>query len=358
MLAPRGRSRLDLAAALAQAHGGTLRRFFHPQSEPSLVPGTPVFHNLTLGFAVYGADGQWIASCVDDLTLQDDLIREAPAVAGWYRILSDDERLLRLVQHQTDPESPLLNVLEPLARLFGTQQQPGPEGMLRVEDGAGASIAIAAPLPGERERPCELITAPFDDRPLERLERLLSVARALGFTAPKEGAIHLHFDATALQTAGALANLVELLTTFGPWLKELMNCNPHCRRLGSWPAELLGCVLAPDFRSLSWTDARTRLQGLPLTKYCDFNLVNCIRDAPLQNTVEVRILPVWLETQPILAAAALLAALFRRALDPRPLTLVAGGPRALLDTLELSSGQRAHWLTKVKRPGGGKALPE
>ena len=62
LLAPPGKSRQDLALAIAAAYGGSVVRFFHPQSEPSLVPGTPVFHNLTLGFKVLNADGNWVGS--------------------------------------------------------------------------------------------------------------------------------------------------------------------------------------------------------------------------------------------------------------------------------------------------------
>jgi len=55
LLAPRGASRRTLAEVY-----GTPRAFFHPQSELSAVPDTPVFENLTLGFEVPG-----VASCVD-----------------------------------------------------------------------------------------------------------------------------------------------------------------------------------------------------------------------------------------------------------------------------------------------------
>ena len=314
LLAPPGKSRLDLAEAIAEAQRGSVRRFFHPQSEPSLVPGTPTFHNLTLGFEVLDAEQNWIAKCVDDLTLQNDLVRNTPPQPGWYRVISDDERLLSLIERQADAQCPLSEVLEPIGRLFGTSPTPGPGGMIRVNDLRGASVAIAAPLPGERERPCELITAPIHDHHQEKLERLLGLARGLGFTAPLEGAIHLHFDATALQSADAIANLIQLLSDQGDRLKQLMGTNPHCRRLGPWPSTLLETISQPQFRQLSWEEARAQLKQLELTKYCDFNLVNCIHNVPNQNTIEVRILPVWLETRPILEAAATFLALLKQAL--------------------------------------------
>ena len=318
LLAPSGRSRLDLAAAIAEAKGGSVHRFFHPQSEPSKVPGMKVFHNLTLGYEVVDTQGTWIASCVDDLTLQADLKRETAPKSAWYRILSDDERLLRLIQQQTDAELPLEKALEPLAALFGTSLSPGPGGMKRVNDVMGATVAMVTPLPGERERPCELVTAPMDEKQGEQLDFYLELARSLGFTAPQEGATHLHFDATALQSAGAMANLIQLLWTYGEPLKQLMKTNPKCRRLGPWPKELIEVVSKPDFRLQSWSEARAQLRKLKLTKYCDFNIMNCLLELTSKNTIEVRVLPVWLESQPILEAAELFVSILQRAVDPRP----------------------------------------
>lgn len=69
-----------------------------------------------------------IAQCVDDLTLQKDLKRQAKPQAGWYRIVSDDERLLRLIARQTDAKAPLETVMDPIGELFGTVPEPGPGG--------------------------------------------------------------------------------------------------------------------------------------------------------------------------------------------------------------------------------------
>ncbi len=349
LLAPPGKSRLDLANAIATLHNGTVRRFFHPQSEPSKVPGTPIFHNLTLGYEVLNERQECIAKCVDDLTLQRDLIRKFPPKAGWYRVISDDERLLRLIQRQADATQSIQTVLEPIGDLFGTLPHLGPGGMMGLNDETGASVAIAAPLPGERERPCELITAALENQHQEHLEQLLGLARSLEFTAPVEGATHIHFDASKLQSADAIANLVQILWTYGDALKQLMGTNPNCRRLGQWPKALIDTISSPDFRSLDWPEAQSRLKQVELTKYCDFNLVNCIRNIPNKNTIEVRILPVWLESQAILDAAALFVAILNRALEPQPLSLEEGTSRdihTLLEKLPLSPAQRTAWLCK------------
>lgn len=119
LMAPPGASRRDIAERVAARVGGAATRIFHPESEHSKVPGTPVFENLTLGYRVTDAEGNWVASFVDDLTLQADFHKEAKPRPGWYRIVSDDARFLRLIERQCDPEAPLESVLDPIAELFG-----------------------------------------------------------------------------------------------------------------------------------------------------------------------------------------------------------------------------------------------
>jgi Putative amidoligase enzyme len=350
LLAPPGKSRLDLAQAICDRYQGRVHPFFHPQSEPSQVPGTPIFHNLTIGYEIFDAQQNSIAKCVDDLTLQGDLNRQAPPQPGWYRIVSDDERLLRLIKQQTQPELPLAAVMQPIARLFGTTPESGVGGMIRVNDEVGASIAIAAPLPGQRERPCELITAPLSANHQAQLESYLSLARSLNFTAPLEGATHIHFDATALQSAGAIANLVNLLWIYGDILKQTIGTNPNCRRLGQWSNSLVNAVSTPDFDRLNWTEVQAKLQQTDLTKYCDFNLVNCIHNIADKNTIEVRILPVYLDSKPIIDAATLFVSILEYCLESKkikPSFAKKFSPQALrsfLNMLPLSKEQRSDWF--------------
>jgi len=313
LLAPRGLSRRTLAEAIAHQCGGSVERFFHIQAEPSLVPNKPVFHNLTLGFRVLDAAGRWRVSCVDDLTLQDDLDRQRPPLPGWYRIVGDEIRLLRLVQAQCEAEASADSVLEPIARLFHTRLQHQ-AGMARVADHEDAAIAIAAPLPGERERPCELVVAPLASDHRRIWGGYLALARDLGFTLPAEGATHLHFDAGPFRAAPVLRNLVRLLAHLQPCLRRMMATNPRCRRLGPWPSQLLERVNAADFPTLSWERARTALADLSLSKYCDINLLNLARGATDKHTVEIRILPALLDPEAIVAMAGLWEGLLRWAL--------------------------------------------
>ena len=355
LIAPMGLSRKDLAESIAKKYNGSVHRIFYPQSEPSQVPGTPVFQNLTLGFEVFNRQGDLIARCVDDLTLQDDLDKAKKPQPGWYRIVSDDTRLLQLVSHQSDALYSLNQVLKPIASLFGTHPEAGPEGMVRVADNTGNPIAIAAPLPGERERPCELITPPIDANHFQRLEVLLEIARSLGFTVPSEGAIHIHFDGEVLCSARVFANLVNLLWTYGEILKQLVGTNPQCRRLGLWDYSLLELVNESDFRGLTWEEAKVRLTKLQLTKYCDFNLKNLIHHIPEKHTFEVRIFPVWIHSEPILEAAMLIEAVLNHAITmPKisPATLLRWdliSVKEFLLSLPMSEELRIIWLSKATK---------
>ncbi|MFT7533943.1 MAG: hypothetical protein ACI9FD_004987, partial [Gammaproteobacteria bacterium] len=223
------------------------------------------------------------------------------------------------------------------------------EGMIRVADNHGAPIAIASSLPGERERPCEIITPPMDANHLDRLDSLLAPAVGLGFKAPLEGATHIHFDAGPLCKPFVLANLVRTLSVHGAALKKLVGTNSHCRRLGSWPVELEQAVQSVEFLNApSWEQARAQLLPLKLSKYCDFNIRNFIYCVPDKQTFEVRILPVWLKAQTIVEAAGLFESILRFAIDagnelkPIPFSLAE-----LLNKLTLEASLRDCWQSRL-----------
>lgn len=349
LMAPPGLSRRDLAEATAARVGGTVERFFHPQSEPSAVEGRPVFENLTPGFRVRDGEGRWVASFVDDLTLQRDLDRARAPLDGWRRVVADDGRLLRLVERHCPPDAEGDRTLEPLAVLFGTEAQRHEAGMVRVVDAHGRSVAIDAPLPGERERPCEIVTPPIERDHEAVLEGLLGDARTLGFSVPVEGAAHVHFDGAALCSATAIAGLVEVWTRHGEALKRLVGVNPRCVRLGDWPAALHALTGSAAFAAMDWTEARTALGGAGLTKYCDLNLANLLAGRADKHTVEVRVLPSGLEAAPMMEAAALFEGVLgwcrdREACEPPPRSLVD-----LLVRSPMDETARIRWLNAVRR---------
>ena len=353
LMAPAGLSRHDLAKATALRVGGTVERFFHPQSEPSAVEGRPVFENLTPGFRVRDAQGVWVASFVDDLTLQRDLDRERAPLAGWRRIVADDGRLLRLVERHCDPDAGDDRTLEPLAALFGTEAQRHEAGMVRVVDANGRSVAIDAPLPGERERPCEIVTAPIETNHEAVLEALLADARGLGFIVPVEAATHVHFDGEALCSARAITGLVDVWTRHGEALKRLVGVNRACVRLGDWPAGLVALTGSEAFQSMDWAEAKAALGGAGLTKYCDLNLVNLLTGRAEKHTVEVRVLPAYLEIAPLMAASALFEGVLGWCLDREP---GEATPVTLFDLViqsPMDEIARTHWLKRLRTENAG-----
>ncbi|MFT3808456.1 MAG: amidoligase family protein [Micropepsaceae bacterium] len=348
LMMPAGRSRADLAARVAARAGGRVERFFHPQSEPSKVPGRPSFENLTPGFRVRDAAGAPVASFVDDLTLQRGLVKSAAPKPGWYRIVSDDGRLLRLAMRHGDAEADLETALKPLADLFGTDLEPHEGGMLRVVDERRISVAIGAPLPGERERPCEIVTAPIERDHADVLEALIADARAEGCTVPAESATHVHFDAKALESAGAMAALTGLLWRHGDVLKMMIGFNPNCVRLGKWPEALPALTATPAFRAMAWPEARAAMLATGITKYCDYNVLNIASDNRAKPTFELRVLPTALEVRPVLMAAALFEAILRWCAAPGAAEQpVPASPAALVDALALAPDVRAYWSPRA-----------
>lgn len=298
LLAPSGLTRYDLAVAIAKRIQGTVHRFFHADSEPSKVPHQPLFYHLTPAFEVRDAQGKWVVRCVDDVTLRTGLNPQAPAQEGWYRIVSDDARLIGLIQQNTSADAPLAESLSAVGTLFATKPVKNEGNVYRVATLANEPIALAAPMPGERERACELITAPLPyNNYSETLAIVLQEAKNLGFLLPKEGASHLHFDGDAFTSASVLAPLMQRLHLQRLSLRQQLNTNPHCTRVGGWSDAMIQTINADDFCTLSWQQARQRLADQTVSKYCDFNIRNLVYPQPDKHTFEVRILPSCLEIE-------------------------------------------------------------
>lgn len=343
LLAPKGRSRRDLAEAIARRVGGSVRPCFYPQSEPGLAPGVPVFENLILGFEAIDKGGRRIALCVDDLTIRADLHREAEPVPGWLRILSDDPRMLSLAIRHCNPLDEVRRVLEPLAEMFGTEVEFG-DGVAKVCDAMRRPVAMAAGVPGERERPCELVTAPIAGDQRQVLEALIAPATELGFTVPAEAAVHVHFEAAPLRNAATLARLAPALAANREWLRRAVRTNPACVRLGPVPEWLVATVSSPGFRSAGWDEARAMLADGELSKYCDFNFLNLVHDTPGKPTFEVRILPGSMDAAAIAEQAALFGAILRWAASGKG--EIPHDPASLLAELEMPDAMKWRWLER------------
>lgn len=329
-MAPPGSDREVLARDLAGRFGGAVRRVLATGSEPSAVPGMGAFWHLAPAFEVRDARGAVVATLVDDVTLVADLPRGGPHHPSWYRILSDDQRLLRLVAARVDPTAPLGRVLDPVAELFGTGVQHFPAAT-RVNDATGATIALAAPLPAGRERPCEVVTPPLVGDHAAALEALLAPARELGFTVPHEAAVHAHVDGAPFRCVAAFTDLVRLTGRWRGVLRAALGTNPACTRLGPLPPELVDLADRPwpDAGGRSgWSRLQEAARATKPVKFCDVNLTALLTDAPQRDTVEVRVLPGTDDGHAAAARTALVHELLERCgrgapLPPPPAHLAA-----------------------------------
>lgn len=334
LMAPPGHSRLSLATRLAGGCGGQARPVWHHDSEPSLVPGLGRFLHLTQGYQVLRPGGTPSVTLVDDITLLHGLDPRAPAKPGWFRVLSDDQRLLHLLAAHADPGGGLDTALDAAAKLWGTEAQRIGH-VVRLDDPEGGTIALAAPAGGERERPCEIVTPPLAGGHRDALEELLGPARELGFTVPVEAAVHLHFDGGPFRRPRALANVVRLFAHWREPLRALLRTNPACRRLAPLPAQL---VAAADVAEPSTAGLRAAAQAGELGKFFDVNLTQLLTDTPIRDTLEIRILPGAIDADPIVSQAALVELLLDRCLDPEPFPAApAGNDSALQALLELAA---------------------
>lgn len=321
LLAPPGSSRKALAAELARRYGGCVRPVWHMDSERVPLPAIgDRFLHLTQGFEVSRDTGEVVATLVDDITISAELDPRAPAPSGWHRVLTDDPRLLRLLARACDPAGPLDTALDPVAALWGEPVER--TGSVWRLESAGATVALAAPLGGERERPCEIITPPWTDRHGERLQELLEPSRALGFTVPAEAAVHLHVDGGPFRTGPAVANLIRM---FGDWrepLRRLLATNPNCRRLAPLPADLV--TTAHNTEDLAELRAVAHQTGLG--KFFDVNLTALLTDQPQRDTVEIRVLPGSLDPCDIMQRSRIIERVLDRCQARQP---VPSPPRTL-----------------------------
>ena len=329
LMAPPGVSRRTLAQDLAARCGGQVRPVWHHDSEPSLVPGLGRFLHLTQGFEVRRADGDLLCTLVDDVTLLAGLDPRAAAPPGWFRILSDDPRLLRLLAAHSDPGGALPDALDATAALWGTEVQRIGD-VYRLDDPGGVTIALAAPQGGERERPCEIITPPLTGDHGAALEELLGPARELGFTVPREAAVHMHVDGGAVPPAACPGQRGPAVRALAGDAATVLQTNPACRRLAPLPDPL---VAAADGDARPTPSCRTRRRSGGLTKFFDVNLTQLLTDTPIRDTIEIRILPGAIDADDIMNRAGLVELLLDRCVEKEPFPAPPADPKAALDEL-------------------------
>jgi hypothetical protein len=213
-------------------------------------------------------------------------------------------------------------------------------------------VCIVAVQPGERERPCEIVTPPLTEDAESALAFLLDEARMAGFTIPHEAAAHVHFDGERLRNAGVIANLARALTRHGAALKKLVGTNSNCVRLGHWPRPFIKLAADPDFIDLEWSRALLPLKECKLSKFCDFNLANIIHENPKKPTFEARIFPVSFDAGRLLEAALLFESILHWAVETKPQTArIADTLQAFITGLGGDPAVRDLWRGHAKQKG-------
>jgi hypothetical protein len=126
--------------------------------------------------------------------------------------------------------------------------------------------------------------------------------------------VHLHLDGAPFRDAVALSNVVRL---FGYWrepLRKLLGTNERCRRLAPLPVELVDLVAGMPTRE----ELREAAARGGLTKFFDVNLTQLLRDNPIRDTLEIRILPGAIVADEVIERAALVDALLARCRSVEP----------------------------------------
>lgn len=137
----------------------------------------------------------------------------------------------------------------------------------------------------------------------------------------------------------------------------MVGANPNCRRLGLWPDALIDLVEDEEFLDMDWPEARKAMKELRLTKFCDFNLLNIAEAAKAKHTFEVRILPVSLDADEIVAQAELFAAILHWA-TANDAAVAAEDFATFIGKLPLAPGALARWSGAIGSGGAGQAARE
>ena len=114
---------------------------------------------------------------------------------------------------------------------------------------------------------------------------------------------------TASRRGHRSATASESVVTYDELLMVLFKTNHKCIRLGRWHQSIFELVEQPRFPTLSWEQVKDEFKRLPLTKYCNYNLINIIHDIQEKPTFEVRILPSTLDPFEITCAASVIETL-------------------------------------------------
>ncbi len=291
LLAPAGSSRAVLADELANNVGGRVQANWHIDSEPSAHSKIDLFHHITPSFDVIDKEGSVYARLVDDITIRRDLNAKHRSELGWGRVVSDDPRFLRMMADRLEPIGSTFDDVSSAMEALGLTCIEH-EHAIKMVDSSGASVALLAGVPGERERVCELISPPLTKQLPDWFDKVTATAARLGFVVPAESATHFHYDAEPFRSPGVFRRLIWNFVEHGDMIRQRFRTNPNCSRTGLLPTELLDLVDSDDYETKSWNEIASRVRTMKdVVKYLDVNLTNLIADDPKVDTVEFRMLP-------------------------------------------------------------------
>lgn len=293
LLAPIGLTRHSVAQAFAQKLQLQMKPCFHRESE--FWPGdqsTP-FYCLTKGFELSNQD-KWHFRFINDMTIRhslDPAVQESPE---WYHLLTDDIRFIDLINIHCHAGDHADQILKPIANLYKTDVH-SENGIYSVTGQKSKLICGAHTRMADRNRICEIVTAPITENHQDKLDEIVTLAASLGCVVPREGAFHIHFDGTAFANTATLLRFIRYCHVWSGVLKMLIPPNPYCTRLADYSPEILQYAFNTENEKKSFDQTVIELKSLAPTKYCDFNFTNILTGNPDKFTVEVRVIPMMLD---------------------------------------------------------------
>ena len=315
LLAPKARTRVDLAEALAGAVGGSVEHGLK-LLRAKVTPGGALTEccELTGCVRVREPSGAVRFELVDDYSVLEGLgpTGGAAGAPGGWRLITDDPRLGRLLEREARGPRFGLEMLEGAAARLGLElgapgHGPGclPDQRL-LRDPHGMVFAVMCDYPAERWRVTEVVTAPLrPEARREELERIVGLARHLGFKVPLQGSVHVHFDGARWRSTPMLRRLVLAWSRARERLLQRLRSNPNT---AAWRAPFTGPVLkvvAEADDALPFSELAERLLRAGLHKRSELNLLGVVLDRFVRGTVEARIFTGALDAAQLLDDVAL-----------------------------------------------------
>jgi len=301
LLAPLGETRHSIAHHLGKNYSCQPLAIFHRESDynPYYIHGKS-FYCLTRGFRLESPSGFWL-KVVNDMTISTQIDLENDDETDWFHLLADDIRLIDLIVSHCDPGASPQQVLTPIAELFQTTVDKK-DTLYQVSGPSGSLVCLAHHHFKDRNRICEIVTAPIETSHREVLYNIIHQVQEKGCTIPTEAAFHIHFDATDFCSSDRLLRLIRYFHVWSEIIKTLVPPNPHCQRLGPYTDEVVRYAFDRANDNKPWDEVVAALKGAGATKFCDFNFANILNGDPNKMTIEVRIIPMTFNVDALVAA--------------------------------------------------------